>query len=107
MAPGHWQIVKEEEISGREYGQVEARTLDNVPAPAIDVAVRAARLIGDGLYGVDVKEVEGRFLVMEVNDNPTIESGEEDTVLGDALYSSIAQWFRERLDARVRRTHRE
>jgi len=106
MAQGHWQIVKEEESSERVYGRVEARALDNVPAQAIDVAVRAARLIGDGLYGVDVKEVGGRFLVMEVNDNPTIESGEEDTVLGNALYAGIAQWFRVRLDARAQRAHR-
>jgi len=107
MARGHWQIVKDEETSQREFGRVEALPLDQVPAPAVDVAVRAARLIGDGLYGVDVKEVGKRFLVMEVNDNPTIESGEEDAVLGDALYRSIAQWFRERLDTRGRRAQRE
>jgi glutathione synthase/RimK-type ligase-like ATP-grasp enzyme len=106
MAQGHWQIVKQES-SDRVYGRVEARALDDAPAPAIDVAVKAARLMGNGLYGVDVKEVGGRFMVMEVNDNPTIEAGEEDTVLGDALYKEIARWFRERLDARLQRTHRE
>jgi glutathione synthase/RimK-type ligase-like ATP-grasp enzyme len=106
MAPGHWQIVKDEDSSGPEYGRVEALPLALVPAQAIDVAVRAARLIGDGLYGVDVKEVGGRFLVMEVNDNPTIETGEEDAVLGAVLYKSIAQWFRERLDARGQRAQR-
>jgi len=106
MAPGHWQIVKEEKATGREYGRVEALPLGQIPAQAIDVAVKAARLIGDGLYGVDVKEVGGRFLVMEVNDNPTIESGEEDAVLGDVLYRSIAQWFRDRLDARGQRPPR-
>jgi len=107
MAPGHWQIVNDEESDGREYGRVEALPLEKIPAPAIGVAVRAARLIGDGLYGVDVKEVGGRFLVMEVNDNPTIETGEEDAVLGAALYRSIALWFRERLDARGQRTQRQ
>jgi glutathione synthase/RimK-type ligase-like ATP-grasp enzyme len=106
MARGHWQIVKAGEGSTRQFGRVEALPLDKLPASAIDVAVRAARLIGDGLYGVDVKEVDGRFLVMEVNDNPTLESGEEDAVLGEALYLSIAQWFRDRLDARGRRSQR-
>jgi hypothetical protein len=35
---------------------------------------------------------------MEVNDNPSIERGVEDQVLGDALYEAIAQVFRARLD---------
>ena len=62
--------------------------------------MRAARLIGDGLYGVDVKEFAGRFLVIEVNDNPNIESGYEDAVIGDRLYRAVMSWFRRRLDAR-------
>jgi len=74
--------------------------LDDAPREAVRVAVRAARLIGDGLYGVDVKEYAGRFLVMEVNDNPNIESGCEDAVIGDRMYRAVMSWFRRRLDAR-------
>ncbi|MDH5308109.1 MAG: RimK family alpha-L-glutamate ligase, partial [Myxococcales bacterium] len=103
MARGHWQIVKREAGSERRYGRVEALPFDAIPPQAIEIAERAARRIGDGLYGVDLKQVEGRFLVMEVNDNPTIESGEEDAVLGSALYLAIASFFRTRLDARGRR----
>lgn len=102
MARGHWQIVDDKGGKKRTFGRVEALPLGELPPGAVDVAVRAAGLIGDGLYGVDVKEVGGRFMVMEVNDNPTIESGQEDGVLGDALYTAIAQWFRDRLDARGR-----
>jgi hypothetical protein len=37
---------------------------------------------------------------MEVNDNPNIESGCEDAVIGDRLYQAVMSWFRRRLDAR-------
>jgi glutathione synthase/RimK-type ligase-like ATP-grasp enzyme len=81
---------------------VEAVPLSETPAEAIKVGVQAARLIGDGLYGVDVKENAGRFLVMEVNDNPTLETGCEDAIIGEKLYLAVMDWFRQRLDARGR-----
>jgi glutathione synthase/RimK-type ligase-like ATP-grasp enzyme len=56
--------------------------------------------VGDGLYGVDVKEIDGRFLVMEVNDNPNIEAGLEDQIERGALYERIVDWFKVRLDGR-------
>ncbi len=100
MAPGHWQIIATRPSGRRSYGAVETLPIEAVPDGAVELAVRAARLIGDGLYGVDIKEIEGRFLVMEVNDNPNIETGCEDAVLGNELYRAIMGWFRERLDAR-------
>ena len=63
-------------------------------------AVRAANLIGDGLYGVDIKQVGRRALVIEVNDNPSLDSGYEDRVLGDALYARVAEFFRARVEAK-------
>jgi glutathione synthase/RimK-type ligase-like ATP-grasp enzyme len=99
MVPGHWQIV-ENGHSERRYGKVETLAVEAGPSQAVDVALRATKLIGDGLYGVDVKEVDGRFLVMEVNDNPNLDAGAEDRVLGDELYLAILRLFRERLDAR-------
>jgi glutathione synthase/RimK-type ligase-like ATP-grasp enzyme len=103
MARGHWQIVAGDEAH-RRYGRVETLSLEEAPAPAVDLALRSAALIGDGLYGVDVKEVDGRFLVMEVNDNPSLDAGYEDRVLGDELYRAVMRHFRERLDARGGRT---
>lgn len=100
MAPGHWQIISAGRKRRGRYGRVEALPLSEVPAEAVELGTRAASLIGDGLYGVDVKEVRGRFLVMEVNDNPSLEAGFEDAVLGDDLYVAIMDWFRQRLDAR-------
>ncbi len=100
MARGHWQIVSTTASGRRRYGRVETVSLDETPPGAIEVALRATAPIGEGLYGVDVKQIEDRFLVMEVNDNPNIESGEEDRLLGDRLYSKVMEWFRERLDRR-------
>jgi glutathione synthase/RimK-type ligase-like ATP-grasp enzyme len=102
MARGHWQIVATARSGRRRYGRVEALKLAEAPAEAIELGVRAANLIGEGLYGVDIKETAGRFLVMEINDNPNIEAGCEDTALGDQLYLRVMDWFRQRLDARGR-----
>lgn len=102
MARGHWQIQKAEADGGRRYGKVSMVALDDAPARAIRLAVRAAGAIGDGLYGVDIKETAGRFLVMEVNDNPNIEAGCEDTILKDDLYDAVMRVFHERLERQGR-----
>ena len=64
----------------------------------LEAAMNAANLIGDGLYGVDVKQIGERAVVIEVNDNPSIDDGVEDAVLGDALYQQILGDFVRRLD---------
>ncbi len=102
MVPGHWQIARAD-AGGSRYGKVEAVALEDVPEEVVALALRAAALMGDGLYGVDLKEVDGRLLVMEVNDNPNIEAGYEDAVVGAALYERVAGWFRARLEARGQR----
>jgi glutathione synthase/RimK-type ligase-like ATP-grasp enzyme len=100
MARGHWQIVHRRDGGAHRYGKVETVAIEDAPAEARQLAVRCARLIGDGLYGVDIKEVNGKFYVIEVNDNPSIDGGVEDDVLKDDLYITIMQYFRDRLDAR-------
>ncbi|HZO14490.1 MAG TPA: RimK family protein [Polyangiaceae bacterium] len=102
MAAGHWQIAKLSRGGARNYGKVEAVRLDDVPRAILRTAVNAARLIGRGLYGVDLKLLGRSGYVIEVNDNPTIEAGEEDAVLGDELYTRIMGVFRDRLDQRLR-----
>ena len=101
MARGHWQI----QVNGpkRRYGRHDTLPVEDAPREVVEVARRAAALIGDGLYGVDLKEVEGRVVVMEINDNPSIEAGVEDAVLGDALYQRIMQSFYTRVERRLRR----
>ena len=58
-----------------------------------DTAVKAAALIGKGLYGVDLKLINGRAVVIEINDNPSIDHEVEDAVLGDELYYRILNHF--------------
>ncbi len=99
MAKGHWQIIHNRGTHTR-FGDVEAVAIEDVPSAVVDVAVRAARLIGDGLYGVDLKEVNGRIVVMEINDNPNLDGGYEDGILKDALWDEVVRWFRVRLDRR-------
>jgi len=99
MAKGHWRIVQEVERQ-RRYGTVDAVPFEDVPQSVLDTALRAASLFGDGLYGVDLKEIDGRVMVMEVNDNPNLDAGYEDGVRKDAIYDEIAAWFRARLDRR-------
>ena len=67
--------------------------LDKAPPSLIDIAVRAARPIGEGLYGVDVKETDRGFIVMEVNDNPNLEHGIEDQVGKDEIWVRVLKWF--------------
>lgn len=98
MARGHWQIQKAHGEKRRSYGKVETFAVDEAPPEAVRIAVRAANLIGRGLYGVDVKERDGKFFIMEVNDNPNIEAGCEDKILKEDLYLAIMRSFRERLD---------
>ena len=64
----------------------------------MDAALKAARLIGDGLYGVDLKQAGDRVAVIEVNDNPSIDSEVEDLLLGDALYHEIIAEFLRRME---------
>ncbi len=64
------------------------------------MALRAASLIGEGLYGVDLKEVGSDCVVMEVNENPNVEAGVEDVVLKDELYRRVMSVFLERIERR-------
>jgi len=57
----------------------------------LKAALRATSLIGKGLYGVDMKEVDGKFIIIEVNDNPNIDAGTEDKILKDKLYDIIME----------------
>ncbi len=98
MARGHWQIIKHGPNGAREGG---FRTLPVEAAPkgVIEVALRAARAVGLGLYGVDVKETPTGLAVIEVNDNPNLDHGVEDQAGKEEVWSRILQWFIKRIDA--------
>jgi len=99
MARNHWQIYKQQAGGKMQGGRWDTLRVEDAPAGVVELGVRAANAIGDGFYGVDIKEIGGRYVVIEVNDNPSIERGVEDQVLGDALYDAVMQVFRGRLEA--------
>jgi glutathione synthase/RimK-type ligase-like ATP-grasp enzyme len=96
MAPGHWKIIRVDDQEVTE-GETQAMAIGEAPEHVIELAVRAANLVGRGLYGVDLKQVEGRVYLIEVNCNPNIDAGNEDQVLGDALYREILGVFARRI----------
>jgi len=100
MARKHWQIVKRDEAGEGNYGKSETLPVELAPRRAVAVALKAANLFGDGLYGVDVKQSGGKFYVVEVNDNPTIEAGVEDAILREELYRRIMEVFLSRIEKR-------
>ncbi len=74
----HWKILTQTETGRLIDGGVKSFDIDKVNPRLLEVACRAAKAIGNGLYGVDLKQIGDDFVVIEVNDNPTIEQDEED-----------------------------
>ncbi len=87
-----WKILSYTPEGRAIYGQVKAVALSEAPKGLLDTAVRAADAIGGGLYGVDLKQINNRFIVIEVNDNPSINAGDEDQINGD-LYERLAEFL--------------
>jgi len=102
MAPKHWQIVRRDQPGKSEFGQVDAVPIDLVPPKVMRTALKAASLIGNGLYGVDIKQIGRNVHVIEINDNPNIDAGYEDAILKDRLYAEIMSVFARRVRARGR-----
>lgn len=97
MARGHWQI-RAESAGVERYGRVEAVPRAEAPAAVVEVALRAARLIGCGLYGVDLKETPGGPVVIEINDNPNLDAGYDDAADGAGIYEDLVDFFLRRVE---------
>jgi len=99
MAKGHWQIYNwsAKDVYDQD-GMFDTFPLEEVPTAVMDVAIKVTKKLGKGLFGVDVKEIDGKPLVIEINDCPNLDFGIEDQVLGDGLYEAILGAFKKRLD---------
>ena len=102
MAEGHWQVVKRNDKGAKQEGNHETVDVKDVPAQVLKIAVDAARAVGTGLYGVDLKQFGKVVKVIEVNDNPNVDFGVEDLVLRELLYRRIMEYFVKRLESRAR-----
>lgn len=102
MSKKHWQIYKHEAGGTVKSGAFKTLPVEYVPSKVLKVALDATRHIGDGLYGVDIKETERGVYVIEVNDNPSIDDGIEDFSLKDEIYLIIMRDFIRRLEQKSR-----
>ncbi|MFY9345123.1 MAG: RimK family protein [Planctomycetota bacterium] len=103
MADGHWQILKRDEHGKKQdVGRAQTLSVEMAPTRVVKTALKAANHVGKGFYGVDLKEVGGKVYMIEVNDNPNVDAGFEDWVIGDELYLRVMRTFFARVVARHR-----
>jgi glutathione synthase/RimK-type ligase-like ATP-grasp enzyme len=99
MSRGHWQIYNHGARSGQQRsGGFKTMPVRQAPSEVVKLALRATTPIGDGLYGVDIKQTRERAVIIEVNDNPSIDAGVEDAYLGEDLYRRIMDEFLRRME---------
>ncbi|MGA2507365.1 MAG: RimK family protein [Chitinispirillaceae bacterium] len=97
MVRSHWQVIKRDSVGRKKEGRFETLPVELAPRQVVHTALKAANLIGNGFYGVDIKQINGNCFVMEINDNPNVDAGIEDTVLKSALYERIMEIFLKRI----------
>ncbi len=97
MAKGHWQIYNWQSELSDPSGDSETLPIHQVPKLVLDTALKATSFIGDGLYGVDIKMIDGKCYLIEINDNPNIDCGIEDLIVDDELYSTIIESIKTRI----------
>lgn len=106
MARRHWQIYRRESDGLKaDEGKYETLPVEHLPTQVLRTALKAANRIGDGLYGVDLKQAGKKVYVIEVNDNPNIDSGVEDQILKEELYLRIMRVFLRRIERRKAGIH--
>ena len=98
MARGHWQIMNHKPDGRSIEGGHKTIAIAEAPQDVVDIGVRAANLIGDGFYGVDIKSGPDGPIVIEINDNPNLEHGVEDEA-DKQVWNHLTDWFVKRLNA--------
>jgi len=98
MSQEHWQIYNHGKDGKTIPGNFDTIPVSEAPPNVIRTALAAAKLIGDGLYGVDLKQRGDNVYVIEVNDNPNIDSGVEDQVAGAEIYQKVMRSLLQRIE---------
>lgn len=100
MTKGHWQIYDHTKKlkNGPESGDTETFPISKVPKHVLSTALKLSHQMGNSLYGVDLKEKNGKAYVIEINDNPNIDSNVEDAISGMDLYHNIIHDFVKRIE---------
>ena len=102
MTKGHWQIYNHEKKVKNtvQSGDTETLPISQVPKHVVNAALKMSNLIGDSLYGVDLKEKDKKAYIIETNDNPTIDHNVEDAIAGMDLYHNVIHEFVRRIEAK-------
>ncbi len=84
---GGWKVKSK--INGKNvWGDTIALPRDSISPELKEISITLSKHVGDGLYGLDVKETNDGYKVIEINDNPSIYDGYEDAVDRD-IYEKI------------------
>lgn len=95
MPKGKWKHgVKRRGKPSFIWGRTVTLKRDNAPKRLKEAALKACSVVGRGLYGVDIKEISDEYVVVEVNDNPSIYKGQEDLRDKD-VYDKIIKFLAE------------
>ncbi|HBD92627.1 MAG: glutathione synthase [Spirochaetes bacterium GWF1_31_7] len=103
MAKSHWQIYNWEKEDCSKCGKTETMIPEQAPRSVISIALKTANLIGDGFYGVDLKQIGNKCYIIEINDNPSVDFGLEDSIIKDTLYKKIMEVFYKRVQQKKAR----
>ncbi len=84
---GGWKVRSK--INGRNvWGETIAVPRDSISPELKERCIGLSNCVGDGLYGLDVKETTDGYKFIEINDNPSIYYGYEDAADKD-IYEKI------------------
>jgi len=84
---GGWKVKSL--IDGRNvWGETIAVPRDSISPQLKEISISLSKCVGVGLYGLDVKETHDGYKVIEINDNPSIYDGYEDSIDKD-IYEKI------------------
>lgn len=97
MAKKDWKVISKDAMGRVLNGRTETLPVELANRKLLNLALKTANLIGNGLYGLDIKQIGNQFYVIEINDNPSIDHGWEDQVLKDELYVRIMEVFLKRI----------
>lgn len=88
FAQDKWKLM--ERSGNGEWARTIGIAKDSADPKLLKVALKAAKAVGNSLYGIDIKEVGSEYYVIEVNDNPNIDAGNEDQA-NPEIYHAIIQ----------------
>ena len=92
---GIWRIKIVPPLAEIVRGKVSLRNLKTV---------QVGDLLGREPAPIDIKQIDNKVMVIEVNDNPNIDFGTEDGILKDQLYKEIMEWFSWRMKSKLNKS---